>query len=166
MKRCNLARRQYQRPLGWLMLTILVCLSGCAGHPTMKTSDQGRSDPQRTQVIATAQRHLGVPYKWGGSSAQSGLDCSGLAILSYQQVGVALPRNTDEQFRQLPKAKIAKPGDLLFFGGRGHASHVGIYVGKNTMIHAPGKGRRVEKADLRIPYWRDHYLGAGQLPGK
>lgn len=164
MKIHTLARQFWQCPLGWLMLGLLISLCGCAGHPAMKMSDQARTDPQRALVIATAQRHLGVPYKWGGSSAQSGLDCSGLAIVSYQQVGVALPRSTDAQFQRLPKAKVAKPGDLLFFGGHGHASHVGIFIGKNTMIHAPGKGRRVEKADLRIPYWRDRYLGAGQLP--
>ena len=149
----------------WMgLLCVLVGLAGCAGHPRLNTADPGSVDTQRAQVIATAQRHLGVPYKWGGSSAGTGLDCSGLAILSYQRVGVALPRNTDEQFRQLPKTSVAQPGDLLFFGSGGRASHVGIYIGKNTMIHAPGRGRKVERADLRIPYWRDRYLGAGQLP--
>ena len=149
----------------WIVAVIaLIVLAGCATSPRapLNVSD-GPVDARRQSVITTAQRSLGAPYRWGGTSLSEGVDCSGLTLLAYRQVGVSLPRSTNDQYHFLPRARVAQPGDLLFFGSNGQAWHVGLYIGHNAMIHAPGKGRRVQRTSLDVAYWRKHYLGAGQL---
>ncbi|MEW5762568.1 MAG: C40 family peptidase [Bacillota bacterium] len=118
----------------------------------------------RADVIRTAQRFLGTPYVWGGTTAL-GIDCSGFTYRVYQVNGIRLPRDADRQFdapRARPVDKPA-PGDLVFFSGS-HAglhgvSHVGIYLGAGEFIHA-SSGRGVVVNRLDDPYYRDHYLGA------
>lgn len=150
----------------WIIaVSMLLLLAGCAttgSKAPLKVAD-GPIDGRRQKVVATAQHSVGVPYKLGGTSVDDGVDCSGLALLAYRQAGVALPRSSNQQYHFLPKVRVAQPGDLLFFGSKGHAWHVGLYVGNNTMIHAPGKGRRVQKTSLDVAYWKTHYLGAGRL---
>src|SRR6478735_225204 len=94
------------------------------------------------QAVAIAEQYLGVPYVWGGASP-SGFDCSGLVMYVYAQLGVSLPHNAWEQMQALPAVPLSdlQPGDLVFFNG---ASHVGIYVGNGTMIHAPHPGTVVQ----------------------
>ncbi|WP_414502266.1 C40 family peptidase [Zymobacter sp. IVIA_5232.4 C2] len=159
--------RQAMAGLGrWIvMMSMLLLMAGCAttaSRAPLKVTD-GPVDGRRQKVIATAQRSVGVPYKLGGTSINDGVDCSGLALLAYRQAGVSLPRSSNQQYHFLPKARVAQPGDLLFFGSKGQAWHVGLYVGNNTMIHAPGKGRKVQKTSLDVAYWKSHYLGAGRL---
>lgn len=148
-----------------IMMSMVLLMAGCAttaSRTPLKVAD-GPIDGRRQKVIATAQRSVGVPYKLGGTSVDDGVDCSGLALVAYRQAGIALPRSSNQQYHFLPKAHVAQPGDLLFFGSKGQAWHVGLYVGNNTMIHAPGKGRRVQKTTLDVAYWKSHYLGAGRL---
>ena len=94
-----------------------------------------------SDVVAIAQRYLGVPYVWGGASP-SGFDCSGLVMFCYAQIGVSLPHGATGQ--QQACASVAldalQPGDLIFFGASGAYYHVGIYTGDGTMIHAPHTG--------------------------
>ncbi len=112
-----------------------------AGSPKAKQRKQKRlSLGQRAAKIAA--RELGVPYRWGGSSP-SGFDCSGLVSYVYGKLGVDLPHNAAAQYRygrSVTQSRL-KPGDLLFFSGLGH---VGLYIGRGRMIHAPQSGRRVE----------------------
>lgn len=116
---------------------------------------------ERALILSTAERALGTPYRFGGTTP-SGLDCSGLVALAYRAAGIPVPRTANDQFRALPTLDEARPGDLLFFdtAGRGKASHVGIYRGNGQMIHAPGRGRRVESTPLSIAYWQERFLGA------
>lgn len=155
-------------PLALCFIVLLVLLAGCAGRPPLETSDRGLDSAdgisiERALIIATAKSNLGVPYRWGGNDPAQGLDCSGLSELSYRAAGFSLPRITDDQFQAIPKTAVARPGDLLFFGAGSRATHVGIYLGNQQMIHAPGSGRRVELANLSVRYWQDNYLGAGSL---
>ncbi len=112
---------------------------------------------------------LGVDYKFGGNSPETGLDCSGLVRYVFQEVtGVTLPR-TSKELSGIG-AKIAvddlKPGDLVFFNTRRFPnSHVGIYLGDNNFIHAPSRGREVEIAQLSKSYWQKHFNGARRLVG-
>lgn len=117
----------------------------------------------RTELVSTARRFLGVPYRWGGESARNGFDCSGLTMVVYRLNGLNLPRNSAWQFdhgRPVGK-KDLKRGDLVFFatnGGR-RVSHVGMYIGEDRFIHAPRAGRNVSIARLSNSYFRKRFLG-------
>jgi len=118
----------------------------------------------REQIVATARRFVGVPYKWGGTSAARGFDCSGLAMVVYKLNGLDLPRSSREQYRRgdLVTRKELKEGDLVFFDtqDRGRVSHVGVYIGKGRFIHAPGRGKNVCMESLSTRYFVDRYYGA------
>jgi Transglycosylase SLT domain/NlpC/P60 family len=95
-------------------------------------------------VVARARSYLGVPYVWGGSDPERGLDCSGLVQRVYADLGYDLPRVSYEQARAgRPVASLAEaqPGDVLAFGSPVH--HVGIYLGDGQMIEAPRPGLAV-----------------------
>lgn len=89
---------------------------------------------------------LGVPYVWGGESAQ-GFDCSGLVQAVYNEAGVSLPRVAQSQYNAGPAVSPGQtvvPGDLVFFGtGPGDVSHVGMFVGDGLMVDAPHTGATV-----------------------
>ena len=99
------------------------------------------------RAAAIAVKEVGVPYRWGGASP-SGFDCSGLVYWAYRRLGVQLPHSSyalyDEGRRIAPSRM--KAGDLLFFSGLGH---VGIYIGRGRMVHAPHSGTRVQVVRLR-----------------
>jgi cell wall-associated NlpC family hydrolase len=96
-------------------------------------------------VVADAQKYLGVPYVLGGTDPAKGLDCSALVQRAYADLGVALPRTSQQQALQgTPVASLAdaRPGDLVCFGNP--ATHIGIYVGDGKMIVAPHTGTDVQ----------------------
>lgn len=112
---------------------------------------------------------IGVDYRWGGETPESGVDCSGLVRYVFQQVtGVTLPRTSKELSRlgrTVASADLA-PGDLVFFNTRRLPfSHVGIYLGDNRFIHAPSTGSEVEISQLSETYWQKHFNGARRLVG-
>jgi cell wall-associated NlpC family hydrolase len=117
----------------------------------------------RDELVRTAQSFLGVPYLWGGASADTGFDCSGLTMTIYQLNGFDIPRTSGEQFATgapVGRSSLEK-GDLIFFAKQGNkVSHVGIYAGDGQFIHAPGKGNRIRKDSLSRDYYRRIYLGA------
>jgi cell wall-associated NlpC family hydrolase len=105
------------------------------------TSGTGNGTASGDLVVADAQKYLGVPYLWGGTDPAKGLDCSGLVQLVYKDLGIQLPRVSQDQARAgtaVPSLAQAKPGDLLAFGSP--ADHIAIYLGNNQMIDAPKTG--------------------------
>jgi len=112
---------------------------------------------------------IGVEYRFGGNTPESGLDCSGLVRFVFQEVtGVTLPRTSREMSGLGAKVTVGdlKPGDLVFFNTRRFQfSHVGIYLGDNRFIHAPSRGSEVEIAVLSESYWQKHFDGARRLVG-
>lgn len=95
-------------------------------------------------MVDSAKKYLGVPYVWGGTSAQ-GLDCSGLVQKAYGDLGISLPRVAADQAKMgtaIPSLAQARPGDLLAFGSP--VDHIAIYVGNNQMIAAPEPGDKVK----------------------
>lgn len=94
------------------------------------------------RAVAIAQGEIGVPYRYGGNSP-AGFDCSGLVAYVYGRLGIALPHNAAAQYdygRPVDRRHL-RPGDLVFFHGLGH---VGLYIGRDRIIHAPRAGKRVE----------------------
>lgn len=115
------------------------------------------------EVSIQAMSLVGVPYRWGGNTPDSGFDCSGLVryVLS-RSASVELPRTTGEMSlrgKSIEPDQIA-PGDLIFFNttGRPH-SHVGIYVGKMRFVNAPSTGGTVRIDYLTNPYWAKRFDG-------
>jgi cell wall-associated NlpC family hydrolase len=100
-------------------------------------------------VVEEAKKYLGVPYLWGGTDPEKGLDCSGLVQLVYKQFGIDLPRVSYQQAtagRPVASLAEARPGDILAFDSP--VDHVGIYVGDGKMIEAPRTGLDVRIVDL------------------
>jgi len=115
----------------------------------------------RANLVDTASNYLGVPYLWGGSNG-AGFDCSGLTMAVYRLNGLKLPRSSREQFTRGTPVQLrdARKGDLLFFttNHAGTVSHVAIYLGNDTFIHAPKRGRKISREKLSA-YYREHLVG-------
>jgi len=110
----------------------------------MRESEIGRAGregpPSREAVVGRAERFLGIPYLWGGTSPK-GFDCSGLVKRVFGMEGVDLPRDTDRQALAGEEASVdeARPGDLLFFGEGEPVSHVAIALGRGRFLHSYGE---------------------------
>lgn len=127
------------------------------------------SDPQFAAMMEEAEKYLGYPYVWGGSSPSTSFDCSGFVSWvinncgegwSIGWLGAEGLRNTCSYVSPVN----ARPGDLIFFEGTydtSGASHVGIYVGNNMMIHC---GDPIQYASINTNYWQQHFLSFGRLP--
>lgn len=119
-----------------------------------------------SDLVMTAMNFLGVPYRRGGNSEETGFDCSGFTRHIFENsIGLVLPRRADEQATSAGLLSIArnelKPGDLVFFNTmRRTFSHVGIYVGDDKFIHAPRTGSEVRIEDMRESYWARRFTGA------
>ncbi len=118
----------------------------------------------RGEIVKTANSFRGVPYRWGGSSFDRGVDCSGLTMAVYRLNGLDLPRTSKEQYRSgiFINKKNLTEGDLIFFNtvGKGRVSHVGVFVGDGRFIHAPGRGKKVREDRISSTYYRKCYVGA------
>jgi cell wall-associated NlpC family hydrolase len=120
-----------------------------------------------SDLVISAMGFLGVPYRLGGTSLETGFDCSGFVRAMYQQtIGLMLPRTADQQAaatQEIDQSEL-KPGDLVFFNTLRRAfSHVGIYVGDNKFIHSPKPGAQVRVEDMRVGYWRTRFNGARRV---
>jgi cell wall-associated NlpC family hydrolase len=120
-----------------------------------------------TDLLVQAMGLLGVPYRRGGATENSGFDCSGFVRHLYEKsVGLVLPRRADEQasVTEVIDRNELKPGDLVFFNTmRRTFSHVGIYVGEGKFIHSPRSGSSVRVDDMREAYWKKRFTGARRV---
>lgn len=126
------------------------------------------TDPAFAALIKEAEKYLGYPYVWGGSSPSTSFDCSGFVCWVLRESGVYNIGRTTAQGIFNQTAKIppneARPGDIIFFTGTyassGAVSHVGIYVGNGMMIHC---GNPIQYASVNTPYWTEHFYAYGRL---
>ena len=118
-------------------------------------------------MLAEAEKYLGMPYVWGGSSPATSFDCSGFISWVLNHSGWNVGRMTANglfNYCTPVSSTNAKPGDLIFFQGTydtAGASHVGLYVGGGMMIHC---GDPISYANINTSYWQSHYLTFGRLP--
>jgi hypothetical protein len=170
----------------WLPLLIVVSLAACSSAPervsrssgSSTTADAWRTRPPgfpdfvdhsigREEISIEAMGLVGIPYRWGGNTPDSGFDCSGLVkYVLARAASVDLPRTTaemSERGQSIDPDEIAA-GDLVFFNttGRPH-SHVGIYVGKLRFVNAPSTGGTVRLDYLTNPYWAKHFDGIRRM---
>lgn len=126
------------------------------------------TDEKFRKMITEAEKYLGYPYVWGGSSPSTSFDCSGFVswVINHCGNGWNVGRQTANGLMGkcdiIPKSE-AKPGDLIFFQktyNTGGASHVGIYVGNGMMIHC---GSPISYASIETSYWRQHYYCMGRI---
>jgi hypothetical protein len=118
----------------------------------------------RDAIVKTAKNFLGLPYKWGGMSVEKGFDCSGLTMVTYKINGLNLPRSSKAQWdagNPISHGELRK-ADLVFFAtsGGNRVSHVGIYLGEDRFIHAPGHGKKIRVTSLSNRYFKRRFLGA------
>ncbi|MFN0300643.1 MAG: C40 family peptidase [Burkholderiales bacterium] len=138
-----------------------------AGAGSSNDAPDRELDPKRTELVLVSLSQVGLPYRWGGISPDSGFDCSGLVVYVFHQaLRVIVPRTSYAQARagRSIGSNAPRPGDLVFFNTmRQRYSHVGIYVGEGRFVHAPTANALVRLDALDAPYWRDRFDGARQL---
>jgi cell wall-associated NlpC family hydrolase len=122
-----------------------------------------RSSALASSLTRSAMRFLGTPYSFGGTSTR-GFDCSGYVQHVFALMGVHLPRTADAQYDAARKiAGALRPGDLVFFQTyAAGVSHVGIYLGHDTFVHA-SSSQGVTVSSLHESYWAARYLGAKRV---
>ncbi len=135
-----------------------------AGTPTGNTSSINTATGHT--IADAAQKYIGTPYVWGGESlSEGGMDCSGFVYNALKDAGYDVGRTTAQGYRGYGSSvnkKDMQPGDLIFYGKNGEASHIGIYIGNGQMIHSsggskntknnPGKGVSVANVDYRSDF--------------
>ena len=174
-------KRSVRRALAVIGLVLLALSMSSTG---VRAAPEDAADPilrflgQQTQkasetasdLIMSAMNFLGVRYRFGGTSEETGFDCSGFTRHVFENsVGLLLPRRASEQAEAAGLLTVRKedlkPGDLVFFNTMRRAfSHVGIYVGDGKFIHAPRTGSSIRVDDMNQSYWTTRFDGARRAP--
>ncbi|TCW84086.1 glycoside hydrolase [Burkholderia sp. SRS-46] len=160
------------------VVATLMMTSTCRADPIDQQSDGESSlssqandsmvvDSTLERLQSEALRFIGVRYRYGGSTPQTGFDCSGFVrYVLYHATQLNVGRTSTSiaaEGRQVQRVEL-RVGDLVFFNTRGKVySHVGIYLGGGRFIHSPSRGGRVRVDDLDDAYWQAHYSGARRL---
>lgn len=148
-----------------ILLLLILLLGACSSLKNdVRTPD---SDAAAGKLTSYARSLVGIPYKYGGNSPDSGFDCSGFVDHVFRHtLGINLPRSSDEishRGQAVSKGNL-RAGDLVFFNTLHRKfSHVGIYLGDDRFIHAPSSGGSVRTENMREAYWKTHYDGARRI---
>lgn len=136
---------------------------------TIATPEKPKQKPPRGErdmgaiAARTAERFVGIPYRWGGDTVVDGMDCSGFVRAVYNLCGVSIPRTSRDQYKA--GDAVVKPdlqdGDLVFFGAApDKINHVGIYVGNGKFVHAPRRGEEIRVTAIEDSYFEKRFIGA------
>ena len=110
----------------------------------------------------TAERFVGIPYRWGGENVVDGMDCSGFVRAVYNLCGLSIPRTSRDQFKagESVAKEDLQDGDLVFFGSSEESiNHVGIYVGNGRFVHAPRRGEEIRVTSVDESYFEKRFVG-------
>ena len=122
-----------------------------------------KNDKDMGSIAArTAERFVGIPYRWGGENVVDGMDCSGFVRAVYNLCGLSIPRTSRDQYKagELVARNDLRDGDLLFFGSSEDSiNHVGIYVGNGKFVHAPRKGEEIRVTSVDESYFEKRFIG-------
>ena len=133
--------------------------------PEHEVPESYLDDETFAAILKEAEKYLGFPYVWGGSSPSTSFDCSGFVSYVYNQCGWSFGRlGAQGLYNICSRTSSPRPGDLVFFVGTydtAGISHVGIYVGDGWMIHC---GDPISYANLNSSYWQSHLYAYGRLP--
>jgi cell wall-associated NlpC family hydrolase len=155
-------------------VTAACCACSSAWSADAPTTEQNRAllklhelTDRASDLALRAMDMIGIRYKFGGSSPEHGLDCSGLVRYVFKEAwGKNLPRTSEEISRvgERVETKDLLPGDLVFYNTlkRGF-SHVGIYLGDNKFIHSPAAGGKVRIESMDVGYWKKRFNGARRM---
>ena len=133
-----------------------------------KLADQRQKTPRDDRDMGgiaarTAERFVGIPYRWGGDNVVDGMDCSGFVRAVYNLCGVSIPRTSRDQFKAGDPVTRddLRDGDLVFFGASDDKiNHVGIYVGSGRFVHAPRRGEEIKVSTVDDAYFEKRFVGA------
>lgn len=131
-------------------------------RPPAKTAARGDRD-MGAIAARTAERFVGIPYRWGGDNVVDGMDCSGFVRAVYNLCGLSIPRTSREQFKagESVAKEDLQDGDLVFFGSSEDSiNHVGIYVGSGRFVHAPRRGEEIRVTSVDESYFEKRFVGA------
>ncbi len=152
---------------GFLLLSSMASTADGINAEAPQQTAFASSIDKVSETLMYALSLLGVNYKYGGKSPETGLDCSGFVSYVYQQAaGLVLPHNARaiSMFGQKITISELQPGDLVFYNTMRHAySHVGIYLGGNRFIHSARTGSGVEVANMKENYWVKRFNGARRV---
>lgn len=122
------------------------------------------------EILMNALSLTGIKYRYGGSSPNTGFDCSGFVRYVFSEAAsIALPHNARaiSQIGRIISPEELQPGDLVFYNTMKSAfSHVGIYLGDNRFIHAPSSGGGIHVVDMTDAYWAKRFNGARRIVGE
>lgn len=148
-----------------LFLFLLFLLSACQSARPQHVEHKTYSDMDDLTEYALSL--TGTPYKYGGTSPDSGFDCSGFVGHVFKhKMGKLLPRSSQEisHVGTALKPDALRPGDVVFYNTLNKAySHVGIYLGNEKFIHSPSSGKAVSIVSMNEDYWRKRYNGARRI---
>lgn len=146
---------------------LFLCVFAAAAAASGTHARDAKAEDYRALAAQEALVKVGIRYRYGGSSPDSGFDCSGLVTHVFERAwGVSLPRRTAEQrsVGRAVKRAALQPGDLVFYNTRNRPySHVGIYLGDGLFVHAPRPGQRVRIENMDNSYWRTRFDGARRI---
>lgn len=144
-------------------VAVVLTVAGCAtaAPPRPRPAPTAGLSVTQSRIVATALKYVGAPYARGGSSP-AGFDCSGFVMFVYGRVGVSLPHNAEQQYRQgAPVARHRlQPGDIVFFDRLGHS---GIYIGDARFVHATKPGDLVKVSGIDEDWYRRRWVGARRI---
>jgi cell wall-associated NlpC family hydrolase len=152
----------------YMVLLALVIPIGCTTlPPELPKAETAPVGERRAEALLQALLALGLDYRYGGNSPETGFDCSGLVAHVFREAyGIRLPQNARAQSEYGVRVSLAelRAGDLVFYNTLNRPfSHVGIYLGDGRFVHAPKTGAQVRVEPLQGSYWMRRFDGARRI---